>query len=337
METLTTHSLLQPQEGLRAHLSAPVLVATDGREQSDTAVLAGLVLAGQPEAVRIMSVLAPVPVVSPEVPLPISPETEQARRIDVESRIGEQVGRMLGDVTPTIEVRDGDPATMIAKAAREYNARIVVAGLGKHRILDRLFGDETVLRLLRVAPVPVLAVGSSFAGAPRRIVVALDFSETSVRAARMALELAAEGATIYLAHVGPRDSAVAAWNGWGPNYTSDAGVALARVEDALRVPRGMTVQRVILHGDPATELLAFATNVNADLIATGSHGHGFVARMLIGSVATKLVRYSTCSVLSVPYPAAMVRDGMILDSDETAHDGLRTGRPNPPDLYPVAQ
>jgi len=310
METLTTHSLLQPQEGLRAHLAAPVLIATDGREQSDTAVLAGLVLAGQPEAVRIMSVLAPLPVVSPEVPLPISPETEHARRIDLQMLIGQQVGRMLGDVTPTVELRDGDPATVIAKAAREYNARIIVAGLGKHRILDRLFGDETVLRLLRVARVPVLAVGSGFAGAPRRIVVALDFSETSIRAARIAIELAAEGATIYLAHVGPRDSAVTAWNGWGPNYKSDAGAALVRVEDALRVPRGMTVQRIILHGDPATEMLAFATSVNADLIATGSHGHGFVARMLIGSVATKLVRYSTCSVLSVPHAAAMVRDGM---------------------------
>src|SRR5262245_53698181 len=207
MQTLTAHSLLQPQEGLRAHLAAPVLVATDGREQSDTAVLAGLVLAGQPEAVRIMSVLAPIPVVSPEVPLPISPETEQARRIDLRMRIGDQVERTWGEVIPTIELRDGDPATLIAKASREYNARIIAAGLGRHRVLDRLFGDETVLRLLRVAPVPVFAVSSSFAGAPHRIVVALDFSETSIRAARMALELAAEGATIYLAHVGPRDNA----------------------------------------------------------------------------------------------------------------------------------
>src|SRR5262245_41608110 len=216
METSTIH-LPQPQQGLRAHPAAPVLVATDGREQSDAAVLAGLVLAGQPDAVRIMSVLSPVPSVSPEVPLPVSPETEEARRMDLELCIGDQVARVLGDVAPTIELRDGDPATTIAKAAREYNARIIVAGLGKHRILDRLFGDETALRLLRIAPVPVLAVASNFAGAPRRIVVALDFSEASIRAARMAVELAGEGATIYLAHVGPRDGAVAAWDGWGEN------------------------------------------------------------------------------------------------------------------------
>jgi hypothetical protein len=69
----------------------------------------------------------------------------------------------------------------------------------------------------------------------------------------------------------------------------------------------MIVQRVLLQGDPATELLAFAASVNADMIATGSHGHGFVARMLVGSVTTRILRCSTCSVLCVPHAAAMTR------------------------------
>jgi len=63
----------------------------------------------------------------------------------------------------------------------------------------------------------------------------------------------------------------------------------------------------MLQGDPATELLAFAASINADLIATGSHGRGFVGRMLIGSVATRIVRCSTCSVLTVPHSAVMTR------------------------------
>jgi nucleotide-binding universal stress UspA family protein len=332
METLTVHPP-QPQTGVRAHHAAPVLVATDGREQSDNAIFAGLVFAGQSDALRVLSVLPPMPIVSPEVPLPLSPESEAARRSDLESRVAAQVDRTLGDIDVDIELRDGDPANVLAKAARECNARLIVAGLGKHRILDRLFGDETALRLLRLAPVPVLAVGAGFIGAPKRIVVGMDFSETSIRAARMALELAGESATIYLAHVGPRDSAATAWDGWGPSYTTDAGAALARVQDHLRIPDGMSVQGVVLHGDPATELLAFANSVGADLIATGSHGHGFVARMLVGSVATKLIRYSTCSVLAVPYPAAMVRDGSIdaltAEPEVDVNGGLRAGSVTP--------
>lgn len=332
METLTVHPP-QPQTGVRAHHAAPVLIATDGLEQSDSAILAGLVFADQPDALRVLSVLPPMPVVSPEVPLPVSPESEAARRRDLESRVEAQVDRTLGDMDVDLELRDGDPANVLAKAAREYNARLIVAGLGKHRILDRLFGDETALRLLRVAPVPVLAVSAGFTGAPTRIVVGMDFSETSIRAARMALELAGESATIYLTHVGPRDSAATAWNGWGPSYMTEAGAALTRVQDHLRIPRGMSLQGVVRHGDPATELLAFANSVGADLIATGSHGHGFVARMLVGSVATKIIRYSTCSVLAVPAPAAMVRDGSIdpltAESDVDGNDGLRAGLATP--------
>src|SRR5581483_4962506 len=114
-------------------------------------------------------------------------------------------------------------------------------------------------------------------------------------------------ATIYLAHVAPRDSTLYDWNGGGSSYKQDAGEALQKIREQLRVPDGVTVQRVLLQGDPATELLAFATSVNADLIATGSHGHGFVARMLIGSVTTRILRCSTCSVLTVPHAAAMTR------------------------------
>src|SRR6185312_10782818 len=97
------------------------------------------------------------------------------------------------------------------------------------------------------------------------------------------------------------------WKGWGTTYKQDAGDALQKTREQLHIPAGMIVQKVLLQGDPATELLAFATSVNADLIATGSHGHGFVARMLIGSVTTRIVRCSTCSVLTVPHAAVMTR------------------------------
>jgi nucleotide-binding universal stress UspA family protein len=190
---------------------------------------------------------------------------------------------------------------------------MIVAGLGRHRVTDRVFGDETALRLIRSADVPVYAAATGTARAPRRIVVAMDFSETSLRAARLSLAVAAKGATVYLAHVAPRDSSWADLKGWGTTYKVSVGDALQRTREQLRIPDGMTVQNVLLQGDPATELLAFATSVNADLIATGSHGHGFVARMLVGSVTTRLVRCSTCSVLTVPHAAVMTQVGISVE------------------------
>ena len=307
MQTLQMPST-EPQQGIRASRVSPVIIATDGREQSDAALIAGRLFAEDNEALRVVSVLAPMPVVSPEAAIPISPDIEASRRADLKRGVQIQMARAWGgDEIGEVEVYDGDPATTVARLAHESNASIIVAGLGRHRVIDRLFGNETALRLIRVSAVPVLAVTNGLTHAPRRIVVAIDYSETSLRAARLALEVAASSATIYLAHVAPRDSTLYDWNGWGSTYKQDAGEALQKIREQLRVPPGMILQRVVLQGDPATELLAFATSVNADMIATGSHGHGFVTRMLIGSVTTRILRCATCSVLTVPHSAAMTQ------------------------------
>jgi len=307
MGTLTLETT-RPELGVRAAKTSPVIVATDGRDQSDAALIAGGLLANPENGLRVITVLKPMPIVSPEAQLPVSPDVEASRRAEAKRAVKEQLTRVW-DVPGNLEVEvyDGDPATMIANAAHDSNASMIVSGLGRHRVMDRLFGDETALRLIRVSAVPVLAVGGQFTAAPARIVVAIDFSETSLRAARLALELAAPGATIYIAHVAPRDATLYDWNGWGSSYKQDAGEALQQMREQLRIPKDMIVQRVLLQGDPATEILAFAASVNADLIATGSHGHGFVARMLIGSVTTRILRCSTCSVLTVPHAAAMTR------------------------------
>ena len=298
---------IAPQEGVRANRASPVIVATDAHDQSNSAMLLGRLLAPQSDALRIVTVLKRLPSVTPEMPVPMSADVEASRRAEQKRMVRHQAARVWGEEALDVELCEGDPATTIARLARTTNATLIVSGLGRHRVLDRMFGDETALRLVRVSSVPVFAVASGLTHAPKRVVVAVDFSETSLRAARLALEVASPSATVYLAHVGPRDSLLHEWNGWGLSYKDDAGDALQKMREQLHVPSGMIVQRVMLQGEPATELLAFATSVNADMIATGSHGHGFVARMLIGSVTTRILRCSTCSVLTVPHAAAMTQ------------------------------
>jgi nucleotide-binding universal stress UspA family protein len=304
MTTLKIPSIY-PAVGVRASKAAPIIIATDGRAQSDSALALGRLFAASDDAVRIVTVLKTMPIV-PEAQLAVSADLEASRRAEARREVIAQTARTWGE-EPDFELLQGDPATTVARLAHRAGATMIVCGLGRHRVTDRVFGDETALRLIRMADVPVFAAANNLTHAPRRIVVAVDFSETSLRAARLALDVASSSATIYLAHVAPRDSSLYDWKGWGTTYKQDAGNALQKVREQLRVPADMQVQNVLLQGDPATELLAFATSVNADLIATGSHGHGFVARMLIGSVATRMVRCSTCSVLTVPHAAVMTR------------------------------
>ena len=301
MSATATISQWDPQLGIRANRAEPVIVATDGQRQSDGALRIGRRFAEELDALRVISVLKPVPMLSDAYAL--SPDIQAARKASVRRDATAQVLRTdQRDVE--VELLDGDPATVIANTAHREGATMIVCGLGSHRVADRVFGDETALRLVRMADVPVFAAAEDADHAPRRVVVAVDFSETSLRAARMAIELAAPHATIYITHVVHRETALD-WHGWGSAYIRHVGVALKKFRDQLHTSAEMIVQSVALQGDPAAELLTFASSVNADLIATGSHGHGFVARLIIGSVATRIVRASQCSVLTVPRAAAM--------------------------------
>jgi nucleotide-binding universal stress UspA family protein len=321
METLNIPSI-QPEIGLRAGRSSPIIVATDGRPQSDAALVMARVLSDSPETIRLVTAVRPVPMF-PDAPGSVNADIEAARRAEAKRDAQAQAERLWKDGAD-VEVYDGDPALVLGKLAHSAGASLIVAGIGRHRVMDRMFGSETALRLIRVADCPVLAVTSEAWRAPRRIVVAVDFSETSLRAARLALDLAASGAVVYLAHVAPRDSSLYEWADNPGSYKQDAGNALQKMRVQLHVPESITLQNVLLRGDPTIELLAFAASVNADLIATGSHGRGFVTRMLVGSVASRLVRLSTCSVLTVPHRAVMTGAGVSVDPpniDRLPHPG----------------
>lgn len=59
------------------------------------------------------------------------------------------------------------------------------------------------------------------------------------------------------------------------------------------------VKTVIRNGNPATELLALAASLKADLIVTGSHGRHGAVKFLLGSVSAKVVDHANCAVLVV--------------------------------------
>ena len=122
MQTLQMPST-EPQQGIRASRVSPVIIATDGREQSDAALIAGRLFAEDNEALRVVSVLAPMPVVSPEAAIPISPDIEASRRADLKRGVQIQMARAWGgDEIGEVEVYDGDPATTVARLAHESNA-----------------------------------------------------------------------------------------------------------------------------------------------------------------------------------------------------------------------
>jgi nucleotide-binding universal stress UspA family protein len=277
----------------------PMIVATDGTEQSDAAIRMALLLAqSSGAAVQVIGVVQSVPVPSPDLGIVPPPMIiDDARRAEMLDSITHQIEAVAGPrVGWPIHVEHGHPPRTIVRLAREHGAALIVLGLGRHRMMDRLIGSETAVQVLRLTTVPVLAVPPGCDALPRLAVAAVDFSELSVAAAHGALGVLHPDGALHLVHVNTgaedllderRDEARVshAWEG-----------VMGRLGDVGRV----TVHTLTLSGTPGRELLSFARASHADLLVAGTHGRGAFQRLVLGSVATQLLRGAECSVLVTP-------------------------------------
>jgi nucleotide-binding universal stress UspA family protein len=193
-------------------------------------------------------------------------------------------------------VRTGIIPLEIAATARVLGAGLIVTGLGSHSIVDRALGGETALHLAQDATAPVLAMPATATTIPRRVVAAIDFSTTSVHAARTAAGWLRAGDELHLVSVAPKPPHSAAARPAAPPIVA----RLTNLGEELGVASGVRVDATELSGDTARALLDHAQRLDADLIALGSHGYGAVKRLVLGSVASKVIRVATCAVLVAP-------------------------------------
>ncbi|MDE3151145.1 MAG: universal stress protein [Gemmatimonadota bacterium] len=279
-----------------------LLLASDGSPAMDATIQMAHLLAARDHArVHVVTAVEPLPMVTPEGNLPFTSEVEQSRRAALEKQVLDQLARVAPESRDwAVRQIDGHPDVTIVRMAHEAGAGLIVLGLGEHGMVDRWFGGETALRVLRLADVPVLAVSPSADRLPERVLVAMDFSETSERALAAALPLLGAGAKITMAHVVPRDISMGVWPAWDDAYENAVKASFAELRGRLKIPASMAAEELVLYGDPARELLTQAERMKADLIVTGTHGHNIVARALLGRVSTKLIRGAQCSVFILP-------------------------------------
>lgn len=141
---------------------------------------------------------------------------------------------------------------------------------------------------------------------PRRILVAIDGSDTSLSAADQAMELAAQiGAEITLIHVHDEEVSralkAAVPDGFEEaqwRLEDDADRLLEHLAERAR-KSGITCAVRAERGDPCSVINEVAQQVGADLIVVGRTGRRGVRRVLLGSVARRLIESSRVPVLVV--------------------------------------
>jgi universal stress protein A len=144
----------------------------------------------------------------------------------------------------------------------------------------------------------------------KKVLCPVDFSEPSFEGLKAAVELARTySAELILLNVIQPLHAIAA-PGVPASYSvreyyeEMSQAARKSFEDIVenRVPKGIVVRTKILEGHPADEIVREAEAEKVDIIVTATHGWTGWRRFIFGSVAEKVVRLSTCPVLTVPGP-----------------------------------
>ena len=138
------------------------------------------------------------------VEMMLAQDDDSGRRRHQRDAVEAQLARISNEPgRHSVTVLDGSAARTIASVAIERHADLVIVGLGRHDLTDRLFGSETAVQLARICRVPVLAVREDAIAGATHAIVAVDFSEIAERAAQAAIDLVGDCGIVELVHVTP--------------------------------------------------------------------------------------------------------------------------------------
>jgi nucleotide-binding universal stress UspA family protein len=141
------------------------------------------------------------------------------------------------------------------------------------------------------------------------IIAAVDFSQTSEDVIETACELARPNhGHVHLLHVVPdpfqmpytMEPVALDLSALQREWTEGAREQLTALA-ARQQPKPEFLTTAVAAGAAAAEIVKYANDQKADLIVVGSHGHGFVDRLLLGNVAERILRQAACPVMVVPH------------------------------------
>jgi nucleotide-binding universal stress UspA family protein len=337
LEGVFTHAAMQVRERKHGALSDPrryrtaldrqkmyrkVVVPLDGSELAQ-GVLPHVaeVIRDRGSQVYLLSVAPPVKGVAPGAvdvrPSPASMQNERQRIKREWREYLQAVARQLEPDAASVQVGVcfGRPAEEILTFADTVGADLIaMSAQGRFGIGRWVFGN-VVDRVLRGATCPVLLVQARQVQrriAYERILVPLDGSELAEQVLPYVKGLIRPQRTrVFLVRVltaGLGDRAVALLRSYPPGLqlaTTTLHHAKVQLQGYLRSvatalrEQGAVVHTAVRRGSPADEILAYAAEVEADLVSITTHGLSGMSRWVYGNVAGRVLQGADCPVLLV--------------------------------------
>lgn len=278
-----------------------ILVATDFSPVSDNALLYALPVAEfYNAALYVLHVVMPAPSPMPSMEFePMPADYGQTQAQEEFRRLEESA--LLARYRHWLMLEEGEVAAALREAVTKHEIELVVVGTHGHGGVFKMLMGSVAEEVFREVQCPVMTVGPRVPKCERwgfrRILVATDYQQGSLRALPYATSLAQAGAEIILVHA-------LTSGGWIPSEASRMIAAEeARLKSVLPpeiCPDG-GVAVVAEFGSPAEVIVRVAEQRGADLIVMGTRptesGRG--ATHLPWSVAHQVVHDAHCPVLTV--------------------------------------
>jgi nucleotide-binding universal stress UspA family protein len=218
----------------------------------------------------------------------------------------------LAGIRCEIVVRPGLPADQILAILRERSIDRVVMGTHSPGPIGKLLVGSVAEAVLRTSSVPVYIVGPEAVEgnyrkfATRTILCAVSLQEASYIVAGFAAELAAQhSARLILQHViRPQDRAEVLAGRTIDQIEADLlGLVPSELQDKI------TVQTIVVPGDPTEELLYQGRAQLADLIVLGAQGASAFAAITRHGVVYKVLAHAHCPVITLS-PSVLASCGL---------------------------
>ncbi|MFC7096587.1 universal stress protein [Halobaculum marinum] len=313
-----------------------IVVATDGSDLGDRAVDTAFAL-----STALGARVHPCTVVDPfSTRQRVSDlRSHRTEANDLVDRLATRAKREGLDADPV--VREGRPHEELLALVAETDADLIVVGThGRGGARRALLGSVTE-KLIRTADCPVLVTHGADPeppswGSDSRLLVATDGSDAAAPAERVGVDLAAAlGAHLTAVSAVDEAAALSAVAGGALSQDTIAAVRRSlgeRADDAIKgvltraTDAGVDADSEVLMGEPSAAVRDYSSDIGADLIVVGTHGRGGIRRVVLGSVAERVIRGADRPVLVVPAAAESLAE-TVDDAPEAAEDGESESKP----------
>ena len=293
----------------------PVVIGVDASPSAVDAVQTGWALAQAAGASCRLVHATPEAWTVPTAPHSFSAAPDavnEAARQAARALVLDELGGNVPDAAlATLDVRTGRAAVALHDAAQELAAELVVLGGKHHSVLGRWVVGSTAHTLVRSLDVTLLITAHTPMPV-RAVLAAVDLSDAAAPTIRAAERYAGLfSAALHVLHaIEPLPLLPDA-----PLHFEDEEVHRRSIEHLERYLWPLVTYAgatTAVRRGPAAECIAAEVAArHAELVVLGSHGKGWVDRILIGSVTERVLGALPCSMLVVPMSGGARRRGRL--------------------------